>query len=149
MISAYQVFANKGYLMKPYIVKEIKHSDGKIDVIAPVQERRVVSEKTATTILGMLANVVVSGHSKKAAIPGYYIGGKTGTAQIAVNGKYVNDRYNHTFIGIAPIDNPRFVMLTHIDSPKGIQYAEASALPLWTDIATFMLQYYQVPKTKN
>ena len=149
MISAYQVFANKGYLMKPYIIKEIKHSDGKIDVIAPVQERRVVSEKTATTILGMLANVVVSGHSKKAAIPGYYIGGKTGTAQIAVNGKYVNDRYNHTFIGIAPIDNPRFVMLTHIDSPKGIQYAEASALPLWTDIATFMLQYYQVPKTKN
>ncbi len=149
MISAYQVFANKGYLMKPYIVKEIKHSDGKTDVIAPVQERRVVSEKTATTILGMLANVVVSGHSKKAAIPGYYIGGKTGTAQIAVNGKYVNDRYNHTFIGIAPIDNPRFVMLTHVDSPKGIQYAEASALPLWTDIATFMLQYYQVPKTKN
>jgi cell division protein FtsI/penicillin-binding protein 2 len=149
MVSAYQVFANKGYLMKPYIVKEIRHDNGKTDVIAPVQERRIVSEKTATTILGMLANVVTSGHSKKAAIPGYYIGGKTGTAQIAVNGNYASDRYNHTFIGIAPIDNPRFVMLTHIDSPKGIQYAEASALPLWTDIATFMLQYYQVPKTKN
>jgi stage V sporulation protein D (sporulation-specific penicillin-binding protein) len=148
MISAYQVFANHGYLMKPYIVKEIRHPDGKVDNIAPVQERRVVSDKTATTILGMLANVVTSGHSKKAAIPGYYIGGKTGTAQIAVNGSYAKDRYNHTFIGIAPIDNPKFVMLTHIDSPKGIQYAEASALPLWTDIATFMLQYYQVPKTK-
>ena len=148
MVSAYQVFANKGYLMKPYIVKEIKHQDGKIDKITPIQERQIVSEKTATTILGMLGNVVTAGHSKKAAIPGYYIGGKTGTAQIAVNGSYVKDRYNHTFIGIAPIDNPKFVMLTHIDSPKGIQYAEASALPLWTDIATFMLQYYQVPKTK-
>ena len=131
-----------------FYIKEIEHSDGKLDTVSPVQERQVVSEKTATTILGMLANVVQSGHSKKAAIDGYYIGGKTGTAQIAVNGKYVQDRYNHTFIGIAPIDSPKFVMLTHIDSPKGIQYAEASALPLWTDIATFMLQYYQVPKTK-
>lgn len=148
MISAYQVFANNGYLMKPYIVKEIRHADGKVDKIAPIQERQIVSEKTATTILGMLANVVFNGHSKKANIPGYYTGGKTGTAQIAVNGSYVKDRYNHTFIGIAPIDNPRFVLLTHIDSPKGVQYAEGSALPLWTEVATFMLQYYQVPKTK-
>lgn len=149
MVSAYQVFANQGYLMKPYIVKEIRHSDGKVDVVTPVREVQVVSEKTATTILGMLANVVSDGHSKKASIPGYYIGGKTGTAQIAVNGSYAKDRYNHTFIGIAPIDNPKFVMLTHIDSPKGVQYAEGSATPLWTDIATFMLQYYQVPKTRN
>jgi len=149
MVSAYQAFANKGYLMKPYIVKEIQHPDGKTQNIAPVQERQVISEKSATTILGMLTNVVSSGHSKKAAIAGYYIGGKTGTAQIAVNGGYVKDRFNHTFVGIAPIDNPRFVMLTYIDSPKGVIYAEATALPLWTDIATFMLQYYQVPKTKN
>lgn len=148
MVSAYQVFANKGYLMKPYIVKEIQHADGKIDRIEPIQERQVVSEKTATTMLGMLANVVTSGHSKKASIPGYYIGGKTGTAQISVNGGYEKDRYNHTFVGIAPLDNPRFVMLTYIDSPKGVIYAESTALPLWTDIATFMLQYYQVPKTK-
>jgi len=148
MVSAYQVFANKGYLMKPYIVKEIKHADGKTEVIAPVQERQVISEKTATTILGMLTNVVTSGHSKKASIPGYFIGGKTGTAQISVNGGYEKDRYNHTFVGIAPIDNPKFVMLTYIDSPKGVIYAESTALPLWTDIATFMLQYYQVPKTK-
>ena len=149
MVSSYQVFANKGYLMKPYIVKEIKHPDGKIENISPVQERQVISEKTATTMLGMLSNVVLSGHSKKAAIPGYYIGGKTGTAQIAVSGGYVKDRFNHTFVGIAPLDNPRFVMLTYIDSPKGVTYAEATALPLWTNIATFMLQYYQVPKTKN
>jgi len=149
MVSAYQVFANKGYLMKPFIVKEIDHPDGSKETISPVQERQVISEKTATTILGMLANVVQSGHAKKAAVPGYYIGGKTGTAQIPVNGKYVKDRFNHTFVGIVPIDNPRFVMLTYIDSPKGVTYAEATALPLWTNIATFMLQYYQVPKTRS
>ena len=96
----------------------------------------------------MLGNVVVTGHSKKADIPGYYIGGKTGTAQIAVDGKYIQDRYNHTFVGIAPIDNPRFVLLTRIDSPEGVQYAEGSALPLWTEVAKFMLQYYEVPKSK-
>ena len=148
MVSAYQAFANGGYLMKPYIVKQIIHQDGKTENIPPIQERQVISEKSATTILGMLGNVVTTGHSKKAAISGYYIGGKTGTAQIPINGKYLKDRFNHTFVGIAPIDNPRFVMLAYIDSPKGVTYAEATALPLWTNIATFMLQYYQVPKTK-
>ncbi|MDD4466301.1 MAG: penicillin-binding protein 2 [Patescibacteria group bacterium] len=148
MLSSYQVFANDGYLMKPYIVKEIRRPDGQVFVTSPVRERQVISAKTATTILGMLGNVVVTGHSKKADIPGYYIGGKTGTAQIAVDGKYIQDRYNHTFVGIAPIDNPRFVLLTRIDSPEGVQYAEGSALPLWTEVAKFMLQYYEVPKSK-
>lgn len=148
MLSSYQVFANDGYLMKPYIVKEIRRPDGQVLVTSPVRERQVISAKTATTILGMLGNVVVTGHSKKADIPGYYIGGKTGTAQIAVDGQYIEDRYNHTFVGIAPIDNPRFVLLTRIDSPLGVQYAEGSALPLWTEIAKFMLQYYEVPKSK-
>lgn len=148
MLSSYQIFANDGYLMKPYIVKEIRRPDGKVEVTSPVRQRQVISAKTATTILGMLGNVVVTGHSKKADIPGYYIGGKTGTAQIAVNGQYVTGRYNHTFVGIAPIDEPRFVLLTRIDSPEGVQYAEGSALPLWTDVAKFMLQYYEVPKSK-
>ncbi len=148
MISSYQVFANEGYLMRPYIVKEIRHTNGKVEVINPVRERQVISSRTATTILGMLGNVVVAGHSKKADIAGYYIGGKTGTAQIAVDGKYLQGSYNHTFVGIAPIDDPRFVLLTKIDSPQGVQYAEGSALPLWTEIAKFMLQYYEVPKSK-
>ena len=148
MLSSYQVFANDGYLMKPYIVKEIRRPDGQVEVTSPVRERQVISAKTATTILGMLGNVVTTGHSKKADIPGYYIGGKTGTAQIAVDGQYVTGRYNHTFVGIAPIDEPRFVLLTRIDSPEGVQYAEGSALPLWTEIAKFMLQYYEVPKSK-
>lgn len=148
MISSYQVFANDGYLMRPYIVKEIRHANGKVEVINPIRERQVISSRTATTILGMLGNVVVAGHSKKADIAGYYIGGKTGTAQIAVSGQYLKGSYNHTFVGIAPIDEPRFVLLTKIDSPQGVQYAEGSALPLWTEIAKFMLQYYEVPKSK-
>ena len=148
MIMPYQALANGGVLMKPYIVKAIIRGENR-EEMTPKQIRRVVSEKTAATISAMLVNVVERGHSKRAYIDGYYIGGKTGTAQVAISGGYSKDDYIHTFIGIAPIDNPAFVMLTKIDSPKDVQYAEGSALPLWTEIADFMLKYYQVPKDRK
>jgi cell division protein FtsI/penicillin-binding protein 2 len=149
MIMPYQAIANKGMMMKPYIIKSILRPNGKRDEITPKQAGRVISEKTASTISGMLVNVVEKGHSKGAAIPGYYIGGKTGTAQVATMGGYSTSDYVHTFIGIAPIEEPAFVMLTKVDSPKGIQYAEGSAVPLFKDIADFILNYYAVPKTRK
>jgi cell division protein FtsI/penicillin-binding protein 2 len=147
MIMSYQAIANKGVMMKPFVVQEIIRGDQHEDIL-PQQVRRVISEKTAATISGMLVNVVENGHAKGAKEAGYYVGGKTGTAQVAVNGKYSKDKYIHTFIGIAPIDNPAFVMLTKMDNPKDVQYAEGSVVPLWKDIADFMLKYYQVPKTR-
>lgn len=149
MIMPYQVIANGGVMMKPYVVKSIIHADGTSEEIKPKQIRRVISAKTASTVSAMLVNVVELGHAKKAYIDGYYIGGKTGTAQVAEGGGYSKDKYIHTFVGIAPIDNPAFVMLTKIDDPKDVQYAEGSALPLWTEMADFMLKYYQVPKTRD
>lgn len=147
MIMPYQAIANGGVLMKPYIVEAIIRQ-GKREDTVPKQVRQVISAKTASTIGAMLVNVVEKGHSQRAAIPGYYIGGKTGTAQVAENGVYSADKYVHTFIGIAPINDPAFVMLTKIDEPKDVQYAEGSAVPLWHDIADYMLKYYQVPKTR-
>lgn len=149
MVMSYQAIANKGILMKPYIVKSIIKNDGKREEIVPKQIGRVVSAKTADTMSAMLVNVVENGHSSKAYIQGYYIGGKTGTAQIASVGGYLKNQYIHTFIGVAPIENPSFVMLTKIDSPKDVIYAEGSVLPLWKDIADFMLKYYEVPKTRK
>jgi len=148
MIMPYQALANRGILMKPYIVKAIIRGD-KREEMTPKQVGRVVSDKTAATISAMLVNVVERGHSKQAYINGYYIGGKTGTAQVAVSGGYSTDEYIHTFIGFAPVDEPAFVMLTKIDSPRDVQYAEGSAVPLWKEIADFMLKYYQVPKTRK
>jgi len=148
MIMPYQVFANGGVLMKPYVVKTIVHSNGRQEETTPKQVRRIISEKTAATISAMLVKVVESGHSKRAAIDGYYIGGKTGTAQVATAGGYSEDQYVHTFIGIAPIDQPTFVMLTKIDNPKDVEFAEGSAVPLWRDVADFILKYYGVPKTR-
>jgi len=149
MIMPYQTIANKGVFMKPYIVKTIIKSDGKREEIVPKQIRRVISSRTADTMSAMLVNVVEKGHSSKAYIQGYYIGGKTGTAQIATAGGYLKNEYIHTFIGIAPIEDPAFVMLTKMNSPKDVTYAEGSVVPLWKDIADFMLKYYQVPKTRK
>lgn len=148
MIMPYQAIANKGVLMKPYVVKTIVRN-GEREEIVPKQIRRVLSAKTADTISAMLVNIVERGHSSKAYIPGYYIGGKTGTAQIATAGGYLSNQYIHTFIGLAPIEEPAFVMLTKIDSPKDVIYAEGSAVPLWKEIADFMLKYYQIPKTRK
>ncbi len=149
MIMPYQAIANKGVMMKPYIIKSIIYNDGKREEIQPQQLRRVISAQTAGTMSAMLVNVVEKGHSNKAYIQGYYIGGKTGTAQIPTPGGYLKDQYIHTFIGIAPIENPSFVMLTKIDSPKDVTYAEGSVVPLWKDIADFILKYYQIPKSRN
>lgn len=148
MLMPYQTVANGGILMKPYIVKALVRN-GQREEILPKLVRRVISTKTAATISAMLVNVVELGHAHRAYINGYYIGGKTGTAQVAVNGSYSQDNYTHTFVGIAPIDDPAFVMLTKIDNPQDVTYAEGSALPLWTEIADFMLKYYQVPKTRK
>ncbi len=149
IVMSYQALANQGILMKPYVVQEIINSDGSHQKISPKAVRQVVSEKTAHTALAMLVNVVEKGHGVRAMIPGYYVGGKTGTAQIPVAGGYSPDEFIHIFTAIAPIDDPRFVMLVKIDKPKGVRFAEATAVPLWKEIAEWLLTYYQIPKSRD
>jgi len=149
MIMPYQVIANKGMLMKPYVVETIIRDGNREEETVPKQVNRVISEKTANTVSAMLVHAVENGHAKRASVSGYYVGGKTGTAQVANSGGYSEDNYIHSFIGIAPIDDPAFVMLTKIDNPKGERFAETTAVPLWHDIADFILKYYQVPQTRK
>jgi len=148
MLMSYQALANEGVLMKPYIVQSIHHSDGKVEEMRPQAVSQAVSSKTANTMLAMMVNVVENGHAKAAQIPGYYVGGKTGTAQIAIAGGYSREKYIHTFIGITPIDNPQIVMLTRLDAPQGVRFAESTVVPLWREIADFMIKYYQIPKSR-
>ncbi len=147
MTMAYQAIANNGLLMKPYIVSEIINSDATVYKTSPQKIRQVVSQKAANTTMAMLVNVVEKGHAGLAKIPGYYIGGKTGTAQIPGKGGYLKDQHIHVFTGIAPVDNPAFVMLVKIDKPKGVRFAVSSVVPLWRDIAEYLLNYYQIPKS--
>ncbi len=139
MIAAYGVFANQGKLMKPFIVAERRYADGRAEKTEPQVIRQVISPKTALTISGMLASVVKNGHAKGAQLDGYYVAGKTGTAQIAnpATGGYYADRTNQTFVGFAPLDDPRFVVLTKIVNPKGIRFAEGSAVPLFHEMNKF------------
>lgn len=149
MISAYNAIANGGILMKPYIVKEIIHSDGTKDITKPTQLRRVISQKAATLVSGMMVNVVEGGHAKNASVEGYWIGGKTGTAQVASSdSRGYGSKTMHTFVGFAPADEPVFVMLVKLDDPKDVSFSASSAAPLFGEIAEFLLNYYQVPKNR-
>lgn len=146
MTSSFQALANGGKLMRPYLVQEIVAPDGGRTVTAPSEIRQVVSARAARLVSGMMVNVVEHGHGKRAAVPGYFVAGKTGTAQIAnPNGPgYLEDATIGSFAGYAPSDDPKFVMLVKIDHPRTVQYAEASAAPVWGDIAAFLLKYLQV-----
>ncbi|MEK9152610.1 MAG: penicillin-binding protein 2 [Patescibacteria group bacterium] len=147
LVSAFSAIANGGKLMKPTVVREIRHPDGRIEKIEPKVVRQVINKRTASLVSGMLVNVVAHGHGKKAAVPGYYVAGKTGTAQVPKkDGQgYEKDVSIGTFAGFAPADHPAFVMLVKIDRPRDVQWAEASAAPLFGDIAKFLLDYLQIP----
>ena len=146
VVSAFSAVANNGQIMKPYIIEEVKYANGKTVKTEPQLVRQVISEKTATTLAAMLGSVVKFGHAQGAAIPGYYIAGKTGTAQVfdPITKKYSVDKTIQSFIGFAPLEDPRFVMLTKLTNPK-IEWAESSAVPLFKTIGEFLLNYFKVP----
>lgn len=151
MAVAYATLANDGLMMRPYVVEEIRRADGTVEKRTPKAVRQVVSERTARLVSGMLTAVVERGHGTRAAVPGYWIGGKTGTAQIARKDGpgYEVGATIGSFAGYGPIDDPKFAMVVRIDRPKDVQYAESSAAPLFGDIAKFLLDYYQVPPTRK
>lgn len=148
MLMSYQVLANNGVLMKPYIVSEIINPDGTKIEVKPQEIRQVISAKAANTALAMLVGVVEDGHATGAQIPGYFIGGKTGTAQIATAGGYSAHDFVHIFTSVAPIDDPRFVILVKLDKPRGVRFAVSSTVPLSREITEFLLTYYRVPKSR-
>lgn len=150
MIASYAALANKGVLMKPYIVDEIIDNENNVvSKTEPQVVRQVVSEQTAETVSAMLVNVVEHGHAKKSQVAGYYVGGKTGTAQIpSPRGGYLENQYIHNFIGYAPISDPKFVLLVKFDNPKTSIYAEGTVVPVFGEIVDFLLKYYQVPKER-
>lgn len=146
---AYSTIANGGILMKPYLVKAMVLPGGDKFLIKPRQIRRVITDKTSTLLSGMLVSVVEQGHAKRARVNGYYVAGKTGTAQVASKKGGYSDKTIHTFVGYAPADNPIFVMLVKLDDPKDVEFSASSAAPLFSEIAKFILSYYQIPKERK
>jgi cell division protein FtsI/penicillin-binding protein 2 len=139
MISAYAAIGNRGTKPTPYLVdkvggKRVYHDPG----------QRIVSSRTADRMMAMFRDVVVEGTGTEAAIPGYTVAGKTGTAQKAENGRYVA-KYVASFVGLVPAEKPRLAILVMVDEPKGSIWGGVVAAPAFRDIARFALQYLEVP----
>lgn len=150
MVAAYAAVANGGRYYRPYIIDEKEYSDGKKEKTQPKSVRQAFSAHTASTVGAMLVSVVEQGHGKRAGVPGYFIAGKTGTAQIAYTNRpgYDSNRTIGSFIGFGPVDSPRFAMIVKIDEPQDVKFAESTAAPAFGEIAAFILNYYQVPRTR-
>lgn len=149
LINAYSTIANGGKLMRPYLVDKIIKEGGEEIATKPEIVSIPISEKTAVKLQTMLVSVVDSGFDK-ARINGYDIAGKTGTAQIPDgSGGYSKDEFIHNFVGFAPAYNAKFVILIKMDKPKGITFAADSLSPVFKDIAAFLLNYYNIPPTRQ
>lgn len=146
MAQAFSAIANGGKLVRPYIVEEIRKTEGIVIKTERPQPIQIISSRTATLLTGMLVSVIKNGQGKKAGVPGYYMAGKSGTAQIAdpKNGGYYARQTNHSFIGFAPVRNPAFVMIIKFENPKKGSFAESTVEPLFSQLAKFLFDYYHI-----
>lgn len=145
-LDAINVIANGGVLTQPHIVKTTKKASGEEEVTAPKDIRRVISKETADTVSAMMVSVIENGVATLARVPGYYLAGKTGTAQVADDtGKYSLDKKIITFVGFGPVPNPEFSILIKLDNPYGLSFASGTAAPMFQNLAEKLLTYYQVP----
>ncbi len=133
LVRAVSACVNGGYLYQPYIVNKIYNSKTH-EVIVENKEkciRQVIKEDTSKKVRDALEGVVTDGGGKNAYIDGYRIGGKTGTAQRAINGTYAGNGYILSFLGVAPIDDPQIVLYIAMDNPKNcVQYGGTTVAPI-------------------
>jgi cell division protein FtsI (penicillin-binding protein 3) len=141
MARAYSAIANGGVLVQPHLVDRV---GGK--VVERKRGTRVVSREVSKKMLGMLRGVVLEGTGTEAAIPGYTVAGKTGTAaKIDANGRYSHTDYVASFVGMVPATKPRLVIMVMVDEPSGSIYGGVVAAPAFRQIARFNLQHLEVP----
>ncbi len=148
MITAMAAIANDGVLLKPRIVRSIYNHDGSLyKRIEPQEIHRCIDSSTDKTLTMLLEKVVSSGSGQKAAVAGYHIAGKTGTAQKVdmVHGGYMPGKYVASFCGFAPTEDPRVVVLVVVDDPhKGSYYGGQVAAPIAKEIFSKVFRYLHI-----
>jgi cell division protein FtsI (penicillin-binding protein 3) len=152
MASALSAVANGGTLYRPRVVRAVLNRAGGVHEERPPGEmRQAVSPATAATLREMLRGVVESGTGKKAALESYSAAGKTGTAQkIGSSGTYEKGRYVSSFIGFAPVEDPRIVIVVMVDEPRRAGfYGGVVAAPVFRAIAEDVLRYLRVPPVRD
>ena len=148
LITAACAVVNGGRLMKPYIVQEVLDGQGNVaERTAPTVVSTPISAETSAKMRKLLENVVAEGGGKNAAVAGYRIGGKTGTAQVYKDGRVVSDVHIGSFVGFAPIDNPRFAVLVTVNEAQvPVDYGSTTAAPFASQIMEGVLSYLDVEK---
>ncbi|MBE5791702.1 MAG: PASTA domain-containing protein [Clostridia bacterium] len=151
LLSAACAVVNGGKLMQPYVIKEIRSEDGTlIEKTEPTVRATPISEETSSTMRKMLESVVTNGGGKNAYIAGYHVGGKTGTAQVYVDGKVSSDMHIGSFLGFAPMDHPKVAVLFIVDrADLRPDYGSVTAAPFARDILYQSLVHMGVSKDEE
>ncbi|MBF0532989.1 MAG: penicillin-binding protein [Candidatus Omnitrophica bacterium] len=145
LLGAIAAVANDGVYMKPYVVKAVKDKyDQVIEAFGPRELGRVMSVETAKRLREILRGVVEEGTAKTARIDGVSVGGKTGTAQKVVGGTYSHDKFYASFIGFAPVENPRLAAVVVFDEPHPSYYGGTVAAPVFKEVMENALKYLSV-----
>jgi cell division protein FtsI (penicillin-binding protein 3) len=141
MAAAYATVANNGVWLEPHLVERVG-----ADERPAVPARRILTRGVARQVMAMMRDVVVEGTGTAAALPGYQVAGKTGTAaKPDPDGGYSTSRYVASFVGVVPATNPRLVVLVTIDEPGSAIWGGVVAAPAFAEIARFGLQYLEIP----
>lgn len=147
MLDVYTTLARGGVAVSPRLVEATIDAEGRRRPVARGEESRVVSRTTAEAVTAMLTRVVEDGTGRNAAIPGYTVAGKTGTARKA---PYDHPPYNYvsSFVGFAPAEAPRLAAIVVLDSPEGRIYGGEVAAPAFARIMQYALRLEQVAPTR-
>jgi cell division protein FtsI/penicillin-binding protein 2 len=140
MAAAYSAIANGGILRPPHIVESIGGKD-----VAQAKGARILSPQIAAEVRQMLVGVYGEGGTASGAgIPGYQMAGKTGTAQIAVNGQYSKTQFVASFVGMVPANNPKLLGMVVVDQPQGSIYGGSVAAPAFQKIVGWAVPYFGI-----
>ncbi|MEK7060953.1 MAG: penicillin-binding protein 2 [Patescibacteria group bacterium] len=144
LLSAVSAIANEGRRMEPHVVSYIETQDGDTVKIQPKVLSTPISSKTAKVMTELMVNAVEKGEASWTKLKGYRVAGKTGTASIPIRGHYDPNKTITSFIGFAPADDPKFVMLVILDKPTTSIFGAETAAPIFFDIAKDLLNFYGV-----
>ncbi len=147
MVKAVSAIANGGNLMEPHVVKKIVDDRNSFE-IKPKVIRQIIEDSTAAQIKEMMVAAVNEGEAKFARPKGFKVAGKTGTAQIPVAGHYDPNKTIASFVGFAPADDPKFVMLIRYDQPTASIFGAETAAPTFFEIAKELFTYYKIAPTE-
>jgi cell division protein FtsI/penicillin-binding protein 2 len=151
MIMAYSALVNGGYILEPRILKQIVDAKGNVKSEFETKKiRRVISQETSELIKNIMVGVVEHGTGTNAQLENVYVGGKTGTAQKLIKGRYSSKYYNSSFIGFFPAEDPEIICLILVDSPEIGRYGGQVAAPIFRNVAKKILDIdFDIKRNKN